>query len=413
MRACSLLLCVLAGSAVAFIEPEVGDVGTIEHCIKGSDDNDECKSCFEEREEDEEENGEEANGVFSPAQKCIDMCSKEAYTIKQLEDKEIDGLEYYQISLSPANECIMGCHCPTATGISAKAEDNDQQVQAIEYELTFFDRFGNVDAGYINGRLAVEYAEDGAEEPENQIELNIGYKAYEIEQDNGEERQRVEECVSKYFIATGKVGGITGKSDDPPEAPVQHHVGEALGQLRMANDKNPVAGCSVFDAEEKTSDDYCMYLCAKEYSVSVVNNSVVFVPDKAFISINCLCEIGFGIQDNAGDNFNSAHISFNPDPKDMCSSEFAGKLVVVKPVDDAHNKAFTMVFNNSKDEACLYRYDVIGGEVMGIKGSLNAYTNASSKGTVAFAMILAVACLMAFLVPGCMPKRGQAYNSVP
>ena len=48
----------------------VGDVGTISHCIPGTDDDaaEECESCFREREEKEDENGEMKNEIMSSTQ---------------------------------------------------------------------------------------------------------------------------------------------------------------------------------------------------------------------------------------------------------------------------------------------------------------------------------------------------------
>jgi len=414
LRATALILVALA-AAEADVLPTPGDVGTIEHCIPTGAEGDECESCFQEREEDEEENGEEKNVIESPTQQCLDKCSH-GYRIMQMNNTvDADGIEYRNINLLPTLSCMEGCHCPTATGIFAEPEVNDEggQEQEEVYTLTFTDRNGERDAGYLAGSVTVTYADGDGVAIANQVAMEVTYNTMEIGKDgdgNREERVEREECVIKYFIASGKVGGIVGKSAEV-NPPSEQHEGELGGLIAMKEDAIPVNNCTARDFAEGSTDS-CMYQCAQAYSVNTVNNAMVLVPQKSYVSSSCLCHFGIGYQVGSGADFDKAMISFAPDSAAMCSSTFAGNISELNQAQTLDTVTpITLSMTTSAGKVCTYNYEIASGDVLGMGPSGDAGTNA--KGRTVAAVIVSIFFLFAFFAPSCMPDKKRTYNAVP
>jgi len=410
-----IALIALVGSAAATIVPTVGDIGTLQ--FSSSEDS---TTCSAQRAADEGEEGEDV-GSTAPSQVCLDKCSHNGYTVTQEANTEVtvDGAvtNYRNIKLSPMNmACIEGCECPEGKGTMEEPEASDDQ-QAEVYVMTFFDRMNKTDKGYLAGELTVDYTEGEVD----QIQLSVDYFAHETK--DGKEEAREEQCLIKLFIATGKIGGITAASGAANPDPVQYHVGESLGGVDMVHEKSPAQGCAFGEepADETEEADWCMYKCAQGYTVNIIDTTIVMIPKETFISLNCMCEVGYGVQ-NAGTSdtskFVEAEVSFTQAVSNMCSSTFVGEiaLVDVKATNAEANNAFTMKFATSawteaSKQYCTYKYKVNSGEVLGIEASIDSEDE--SKGKVAFAMFLAVFVLFAFFVPGCLPKKGRNYDSVP
>jgi hypothetical protein len=295
-------------------------------------------------------------------------------------------------------------------------EASDDQ-QAEVYTLSFVDRRQQTDKGYLSGELEVDYTDGEI----NQVSLTVDYFATETK--DGKEEAREEQCILKFYIASGKIGGIEAASGEPNPTPLVYHVGESVGGVDMIHDKSPAQGCTFGTAPADASEeaDWCMYKCAQGYTANIVNTSIVLVPKETFISLDCMCEVGYGVQTAGGSDiskFTHAEVSFTQAVTNMCSSTFVGESALVEVVskNPEFSNAFTMRFPTSKwttdsKSYCTYRYAVSSGEVLGVEASLEQASE--SKGKVAFAMFLAVAALFAFFVPGCLPKKGRNYDSVP
>jgi len=409
-------LALLVTLAAADLAPVPGDVGTVEHCIPSGEEGDECESCFQEREAEEGEEGEEKNAIESPTQECLDKCSH-GYRITQLNNSvDANGIAYRNIALEPTLSCIEGCHCPTATGIFAEPEVNDENGAEVEevYTLSFADKVGNKDAGYLEGSVTITYADGDGVEAANQVAMAVTYNSIEKKIDgdgNVEERIEKQECTVKYFISSGKVGGIAGKSSAVVPA-AEQHSGELSGLIAMVEDTVPVNNCTARDFAEG-STDMCMYQCAQAYQVNTVNNSMVLVPKRSFISANCLCHFGIGFQEGSGVDFDRAMISFAPDSTSMCSSTFAGNLSELNQATTTEGNfaPITMSMTTSAGKYCTYSYEIGSGDVLGLGPSADEESN--YKGRTIAAVLVSVFFLFAFFVPSCMPAKKRTYNAVP
>jgi hypothetical protein len=413
----ALTLLALLGSALAEdLTPVVGDIGTLKICTDAN----ECENptCLGQRNADEGDDASE--NIPSATQKCLDVCGHSGYTVTQLNNTVAeDGVTVVRnIKLAPLEmSCLLGCQCPEATGMyEVVARDDDAAAQEPEvYTMSFQDRFGKTDKGYVTGDLTVTYTEGLV----HQVSFMVDYVAWETDED-GMEKGEDEQCTLKYAIDTGKIGGIDSGAMVQPL--VEYHSGEDLGQIsRWEPLTTAEHGCT--DATlEVNSDGWCQYQCAQGYTVNMINSSIVMIPKVTFINLQCVCEVGYGVQNGGGDEelrktFGSASVSFDHASINMCSSTFDSPLIEVLASDSnsfpMHGAVFTMDFPNFVDESktCTYAYKVIVGNVMGKKPAGETHENA--KGKVAFAMILSVVLLFAFLAPGCMPTKGRNYDVVP
>lgn len=335
---CLLTIVVTATSSDPYV-PAVGDVGTISHCIPGTDDDaaEECESCFREREEKEDENGEMKNEIMSSTQMCIDTCSHSGYRITQLAPVNVTDPDsgtaaiHRQILLEPNVACVDGCHCPTATGSYEEpvpedddGYDDDDGVEPERYDLIFHDKFGNVDGGYVEGELNIEAFDKDGLSRTNAVHLKIAYKTLEVKQDEDGEREeevKIEDCRVQFFIDSGKVGGIAATSGAMPSAVVPVTEGYDYGVVEMvAGGDDAKANCTADDFEVDSAD-WCSYKCAQKYSVQRIDASMWYMPSVRFVSLNCLCSIGIGSvqqKDSAG---HYGMVSFDP-TDEICTSKF-------------------------------------------------------------------------------------------
>merc|ERR1712166_727790 len=182
---------------------------------------------------------------------------------------------------------------------------------------------------------------------------------------NREERVEREECTIKYFIASGKVGGIVGKSADV-NPPAEQHEGELSGFINMIEDTIPINNCTARD---------------------FVNGS--------------------------GADFEKAMISFSPNSDNMCSSTFKGNMSELNQAQTPEGSftPITLSVTTSAGKICTYNYEVLSGDVLGMGASGDEEGNA--KGRTVAAVIVSVFFLFAFFVPSCMPDKKRTYNAVP
>lgn len=354
--------------------------------------------------------------IESPTQECLDKCSH-GYRIVQMNNSvDAEGIAYRNINLIPTLSCMEGCHCPTGLGTFAEPEVNDEggQEQEEVYTLTFTDKNGDRDLGYLSGSLTVTYADGDGVEIANQVSMEVTYNTMEIGKDgegNREERVEREECTIKYFIASGKVGGIVGKSADV-NPPAEQHEGELSGFINMIEDTIPINNCTARDFVNGSADA-CMYQCAQQYSVNTVNNAMVLVPKRSYINAHCLCHFGMGYQVGSGADFEKAMISFSPNSDNMCSSTFKGNMSELNQAQTPEGSftPITLSVTTSAGKICTYNYEVLSGDVLGMGASGDEEGNA--KGRTVAAVIVSVFFLFAFFVPSCMPDKKRTYNAVP
>jgi hypothetical protein len=131
------------------------------------------------------------------------------------------------------------------------------------YELTFTDRSGNLDSGYLEGELEAEYMDKDGYERINQVNLKIGFIAIEIKEGGDDQQQPTEEyreehCRMQFSIAAGKVGGIAAKSGAavPSTKAAVGYVGQDIGFLSRVAQTGKETLCPEAEVAPE-SEDWC------------------------------------------------------------------------------------------------------------------------------------------------------------
>jgi hypothetical protein len=419
MKLTALVLSLIIATSIA------KDVGTISMCVPNADDENECKSCYEEREEQEEENGEEAQPeVGAGVQQCIDKCAAAGYRITELDDvtklniectyEGNDGCEeipYEVIDFSPNEACIDGCSCPNATGYYPKPEENDEnkEEEKKEYWLEFWDMDGAVDNNYDFGsKVRIEAGEDGAENV-NQVTIELKYTVEEIKDDD--ENQVVQNemnCEVPFFISTGKVGGIEAASgSEVPEAPVKPFI-ESEGDLTFV--KVEPASCGEFEAG---TVDFCTLHCNKQ--LKVTTNNETFDMDPFGTDDQCTCQMGKGFQSGGwAPTYTKAQVRFGENHIDMCTSDFNSQVAEVNVANEEHGNAFTISYTLTDEAAtqCVASYRIAKGAVLGVKSpsASSGAGNGAAVGGIIVGVIAIVAAIV-FVVKRSGAKK--SYQGIP
>lgn len=381
-----------------------GDVGTIAHCIPNGEDGDECKSCFTERSEEEEKEGDEK--TQSPLQSCLDKCAA-GYRVTQLGPETLHNIEcemnggedceetkYQRIALEPQVGCVDGCSCPNATGYMEAPDDADADADAETYVLQFWQDDGEVNTYYTGGTLEIKSNEGGGGGGEdiNEVTLAIKYVVLEIKDDDAQEQEQVEmQCSVPYFIEAGTVGGVVAKSGAPAPAPGKQPVAQASGNGKLERTgTSPVDRCHSSNFEKGTPDA-CWLECSEMFSVITKNNTFIVSPDKHEISDGCACNFGNGYQLGYGHSYSAAQVTFEVGTP-LCTPIFDSELMNVSI---SANGLLTLSWTTALDSTlrCTSAYKVTSGSVLGVSSTGRVKGSGAVVGGILIAVILVVVAI--------------------
>lgn len=360
----------------------------------------------------------------SAVETCIDKCSSH-YITTQLDDSYKTDQEtgvisgYRNMKLEPEIQCIDGCRCPTGVGTQLIVSDNDLKYddywyadEPDRYEITFSDTFGNADAGFLAGYLIVI-----RDETFPSILLVIKYTAlhvqYEVEYGNygkygatsEKELTRTTqpfECGIRYYVASGKVGGLASRNNGTTAGPVPYAQTTVHGMVEMVSDQavDPGSGCTIEEFQQHTHEgDWCTYRCIQSFLVDGEAGVVVLTPSKPFNGIDCVCPLGKGML--VGNSSSHAQIAFAGDSEKVCTSEFEGEqhLVDFQAQNEEYGGGATMQVKMQSGAVCTFEYAVVSGSVLSVDGPGVYDTTAAAANKAVLAIIVSVIIVVLFIAP--------------